>query len=789
LITPNQYDPLTIVKYQLNTLVALFFSTVALGALGTAACAQASGAAERAVVILVREATTGSAVEGARVSINDAMVGRTDSTGRFAVRQRPVGRVDLAVQRLGYAPRQLELRAGIDTIIVRLDLVAASLGTVEVRGGARGTIAMLQPATVLEGEALDRRLSTSIAATIAGEPGVSVRTNGPVATAPVIRGLSGDRIIVLEDGLRTGDIATTAADHAITIDPLSASRIEVIRGPAGLVFGSSTLGGVVNVVRDDVPRERIVTPHVAAGTQLESASRTRAFSADADVGRGPLAVHASASGRLGVDSRTPLGVLPFTDVSQQDIRLGASMVGARGHFGAAVRHFRTNYGVPSSFAGVTLPGAHDGGVYVRAERLTARVEGEWRPASGVIEALAVSGNAVRFEQDEFELGGIVGTRFGQLSASGDAVLRFAHGGALPGAGAVGVWGQWRDLRAEGSFTGTRPAESVAAALYAYDAVQLGRVRLSAGARWDAIELRPLDSTETRLLRDVRTRRFAAPTGSLSAQVEVARGAYIGASMGWALRTPAIEELYSAGPHLANYAYEVGLPSLRAERGRGVDLFARVARGPVFVELAAYENAIDDYIIYAPATDSATGEPLRDPRLRRYIVYRPGQADARLRGVEGRGRWTIHSALAVDGVWSAVRGVSRGSAAHLPAIPPDRARLSLALEPARAWNAGIAADFIAPQRRVPSGPTSTDSCVPRVADGEAVALPAEFCPTDGALLVELRAGVRLSWSGHEQLITVVVENALDRVWRDHLWRAKAVAPQQGRNVRLMYRVTW
>jgi len=137
---------------------------------------------------------------------------------------------------------------------------AQVLGTIKVTAVQGSGLSLARPASVLEGRALDRRLAPSLAATIAGEPGVTARSNGPMATQPVIRGLSGDRVLVLEDGQRTGDIATTAPDHAVTIDPMTARRVEIIRGPAGLLFGSNSLGGVVNVVRDDVPTERAAPP-------------------------------------------------------------------------------------------------------------------------------------------------------------------------------------------------------------------------------------------------------------------------------------------------------------------------------------------------------------------------------------------------------------------------------------------------------------------------------------------------------------------------------------------------
>jgi iron complex outermembrane receptor protein len=658
---------------------------------------------------------------------------------------------------------------------------------------------------VLEGAALDRQLAGSVAATVAGEPGVTMRTNGPMAAQPVVRGLTGDRVLVLEDGQRTGDVATTAPDHAVTIDPLTARRVEVVRGPAGLLYGGSVLGGLVNVVREDVPRARPQRAGGFVGAQGESVNAGGSVGGALDAPLGPLAVRATGSRRVAGNTRTPRGTLPFTDVDAHDAGVGVSWAGRAGFVGGAVRDVRSAYGVPSSFGGLTLPGSHVGGVYVALRRTTARAEASWRRDSAALETVDLAVQGVRFEQDERERGGFVGTRFGQLAASGDLVARFRHRRGLPGgatgAGAVGVWGQWRDFRAAGSYTGTRPAEVRAGALYGFEEVRLGRVALSAGARLDRLRVAPLDSTPSRLLPEVRTRDFAALSGAVAAAVDVRAGARVGVSVARGFRPPAVEELYSAGPHLATYAYEIGNPALRPERGRGVDLFARVDRPGLAAEVAGFVSRIDDFVFQAPLVDAATGLPQRDPRLRRYPVYQAAQAGARLLGAEGRVQWELpvvaFPGLALDATTSWVRGtrVDAAGGGPLPAMPPLRARVQLRRERPR-WFAAVGGETAARQGRVPAPPPGvadpTAACAARAIDdgaqAEAGLLPAEFCSTPAWALLNGSAGVRWPVGARLHALTLVVDNLLDAAWRDHLWRAKQVAPQPGRNFRVLYRLT-
>ncbi|MGH7447510.1 MAG: TonB-dependent receptor, partial [Longimicrobiales bacterium] len=217
----------------------------------------------------VIDAATDEPVANATVRLRES--GRRDDShadGSFHFTDIPAGTYTVVVERLGYAP--LERRITIEEeqvaqLVLELTPSALQLSAVIVTGAGseRGADASYRSMTVLSDAELRRKLAGSVAATLAGEPGLAQRYNGPVAAQPVIRGLSGDRVLMLEDGQRTGDIASTSADHAVTIEPLTAERIEVVRGPAGVLYGSSSLGGVINVIREEVPRS---VPESVSGT-------------------------------------------------------------------------------------------------------------------------------------------------------------------------------------------------------------------------------------------------------------------------------------------------------------------------------------------------------------------------------------------------------------------------------------------------------------------------------------------------------------------------------------------
>lgn len=773
----------------LGALAAALPGVVAPDVAAQAVPAAVPGAARDAVLeARVLDAATGRPVPGATVRTAAGQGAAAGLDGVLRLALPPGEAVPLEARALGYAPeaRTLGPAAAGDTLRHTFRLVAAGLAFDEVVvEGARADHAA---AVVLQGEALRRRTAGSVAATIAGLPGVWQRYNGPVAAQPVLRGLTGDRVLVLEDGQRTGDIATTAPDHAVTADPLGAERIEVVRGPAGLLFGSATLGGVVNVVRGDVPDALPERLGVTARLQGETVNAGGAAGLVARGRAGRVSWRAEGLGRGGRDTRTPGGPLPYTDLRQTHVGAGASLVGARGHAGAAVREVRLRYGVPGTFGGVTLPGAHEGGVYVDLTRRSARAETLVREAGPFARVRARAGYTWLL-QEEYERGGFVGTRFGQLLTTADVVGYGAHG-------AVGVSALWRDWAAAGSYTGTRPAVQQRAAAFGYREWPLGTwgalgaVRAQAGLRADLLRVTPRDTAASRIapgvtLGGIRERRFAALSGSASVLAAPAPGVTLGASLARSVRPPSEEELFSNGPHLATYAYEVGNPALGLETGWGAEVFSRLATRRVRAEAGLHASRVGGYIRYAPLL-GPDGRPLPDYRLQRYDVYQARQADAAFVGAEGRAEVYLAPAWTLDVTAQALRAADLGSGEPLPFIPPAHVRAGLHFASGRVF-AGAALDAAAAQRRVPAAPPALVPCLAGDAAGCPPALPGEFVPTPGRVLADAWAGARFEAAGGVHSLSLRLDNALDTAWRDPLSRVKSVAPQPGRNLSLLYRL--
>ncbi|MBB4637139.1 TonB-dependent receptor [Longimicrobium terrae] len=724
----------------------------------------------------VIDASTGQPVAGATVRILE--LGRRDvshADGAFHFDGLPAGSYTLAAERIGYAPGEQAVRildglAGQASLKLLPSALQLSAVVATGTGRDRGGDDTYRPTTVVSGAELRRQLGATVSATVAGEPGISMRYNGPAASQPVIRGLGGDRVLVLEDGQRTGDIAGSAADHGVMVEPLTAERIEVVRGPAGLLYGSNALGGVINVIREEVPRSRPDRLSGAVSLQGESASRGIAGGASLLGGLGGWALRGEASGRRAGDTRTPLGDLPSTGLSGYSAGAGASRVGARGFAGLAVRDYTMEYGVPGTFRGQNIPGAHQGGVNLDVRRTAVRGQAAHLGGLGPFGSVEADLNLVRFRHHELERGTdgaeFVGTSFLQYTGTMNLVGRHRHEGAFRNEGAVGLWGFGKNLEVGGLATGSRSARQWSLAGFTYEELSRGRWGLELGARYDWTRVVPEDDRPVAGI-SVGTRDFGAFSGSAAGVFRLGAGWQAGARLARSFRTPSIEELYSRGPHLAAYSYEIGNPAIEPETGLGADLFLRVSRPGVEGELTAYRNTIGGFIYYAP-----TGE--LDPRFGRYPVYQARGDDARFTGAEGRIQIEPLHAWVVEATGSYVRGDLDGEDGDhpLPAIPPAHGALRIRRDVPR-WFAGAGVESGARQDRVYPG---------SAADGT----PLEQ-PTAGYTLLNASAGIRWDARGALHTVTLAADNLTDAVWRDHLSRIREVAPQPGLNLRLLYRV--
>ena len=702
---------------------------------------------------VVRDAGSGRPLAGATVSVLGAAGSTQTLTDGSFVLPFPGANGTLLVEQLGYESTTRVFDGARSPLVIDLEPRPLAMDGLVVTGTLteREAYRVVRPVNVLSGEALQRKLAGTVAATLRGEPGVWSSSMGPATARPVIRGMGGDRVLILEDGARVGDVSATHPDHAPAVEAASARRLEVVRGPAALLYGSNALGGVVNVVRDEIPTARAMDPYGTATVQSRTVNEAWSGSGSATaevVDR--LPVRAEVSARATDDLHTPEGDLANTDAETLSASLGGAWVLDEGHAGGALRVYRNHYGVPGGFEG-----GHAAGVRIEMDRVAGRVEAEVRRPDKTVHSIETRAQYSWYEHTEIETGGIFGTLFGRTLASVEGLAR-TRGVTEEGQGAWGLNASWEDLNFAGNLR-TAPSQRYALAGFVVQEVEVGAWRLEGGLRYDHVWIRPDREELDASIGAIRSRTFGSVSGSLGLLYEPVEGLTVGGSLARAFRTPDVHELYSEGPHLAAYSYDVGNPSLAAETGTGLDLFTRLATRRVRGEVTAFLNDIAEY-----AYAENTGEISRV----RLPVYQYRSNDARFVGAEASLDVSVVAGIGLGGSVSWVRGELQGSGDPLPMVPPLHGTVGVEYDGAR-WFLGSELEWASRQDRVGEFET----------------------PTSGYMAVHASAGVRLPMGGGTSVLTLAVENLTDATYRNHLSRVKQLLPEAGRGVSVTYRVAF
>jgi iron complex outermembrane receptor protein len=549
----------------------------------------------------------------------------------------------------------------LETITVTASPLAASEET------------MAQPSQVMGGEELRRKRASSIGDTLAQEPGVQSSSFGAGAGRPVIRGFDAARVQVLENGIGSLDVSTISPDHAVTVEPLRAQQIEILRGPATLLYGGGAIGGVVNVVTDAIPRERLDAPTGAAEVKGGSANRLRDGGFDISApASDSFVLHADAYKRRTKDydipgaarrddPESPVGTLPDSAVDSKGGSVGGSWVGDRGFLGASVSTFRSDYGIPSGE-----------GSSISLKQQREDISGELNnPFPGFTKA-KIRAAFNDYEHREITADGETATTF--RTKAWESRLELVH---LPWSGfegALGVHVQDRDFSALGEEAVVPRTKSSSVAGFIVEKRNWDAFGIEAGMRVESEKRDPEG--------DLPSRSYSPTSVSLGGVWKFRPDLDLHVSATRSQRAPGIEELYINGAHEATASFEVGNPNLVPETAQTLDVTLHQSGGPLTWKATLFVSRIRNYI-YATSVD-ANGDGIAD-RVDRQGMLQPGgefllqnftQLEALFRGYEAEIRYRPEShAWSVRLFTDGVRGTLDG-AGSVPRLSPSRVGLDL-----------------------------------------------------------------------------------------------------------------
>lgn len=421
----------------------------------------------------------------------------------------------------------------------------------------------------------------NLADALANTPGVTGTGFASGASRPVIRGFDANRVRTLEDGIGSFDVADVGPDHGIPIDPLSAQRIEVIRGAATLRYGSQAIGGVINAINNRVPTRLPDEPFSAEVTGLYGTNAdTRQASAMVDGSIGQFALHADGFKRKTGDYDTPLGEMFNSFFEGDGYSLGGSYIFDKNRIGGAVVHYDSQYGIPGE------------GAFIDMKQTKELLRAAFAPNLGAFHTLTVEGGHADYEHSEIELdSGEIGSTFKIDEWDARAEALFSAIGPFSAA-ALGVQFQNKQFSALGEGEDyLLPTETKSAAAFAFgDAPISDRVHLHVGARVESVDVdgTPLDDVAT-------SRSFTPISASAGLLFETSDAVQIGVTLSSAARAPGQTELYSRGPHEATATYEIGNPEFDEERANSLEMTLRYDADKARFEGAVWGTKFSNYI--------------------------------------------------------------------------------------------------------------------------------------------------------------------------------------------------
>jgi iron complex outermembrane receptor protein len=692
----------------------------------------------------------------------------TDAEGNYTFENVPPGRYTLLVHIEGFADatRIVDVAAGASQV-ADFQMQVTGLKeqvTVTASGTEQSVFDSFQSVNTVSSSAITQKSAVSLGEVLESETGVAKRSFGVGSSRPVIRGFDGDRVLVLENGVRSGTVGSQSGDHGETVDTLSAERIEVVKGPGTLLYGSNAIGGVVNVVDND-ENEAHNGFRGYVTTTGGTANREAALSAGGEYGVNNWLFRGSLTAQRAGDYQSPLGRIENSAARATSESFGVGYYGKKAYLSGSFTSGIRRYGIPYAaiFEGGETPSEFgvlptvDEDVDLRQRDYGFKLAGGFRNlgnpfVSGIQYNLGLS----NYRHKEIEVSGgteAVGTIFDNKTFTYRSMFEQTRIKKL--SGRFGFDGFNRDYQVNGAeqlVTGkiTQNAFSV----FALEELGFERVKFQFGGR---VENNRYGAENPAYL----DRSFTGFSGAVGVNVGLWKGGAFVANYSNSYRAPALEELYNNGPHIGNVTFEIGNQNLQSERSNGLDFSLRHQSDKFRVSGDVYYYNINNFVHLEYQDANGDGQIDIEDGL---PVARYEQNTARYVGVELSADATFNKYLGGFISADAVRARLTDLDENLPRIPPARVRAGFDVN-YKNFNVRPEAVFAAKQSK--TAPLET--------------------PTAGYGIVNVSGAYTIGRQHYAHIFTFNAYNLTNKLYRNHLSFIKEFAPEIGRGIRFGYTV--
>ena len=690
----------------------------------------------------------------------------TDINGEFIFNNLPKGEHEIEISRLGYEEISIDVNLNEElhvNLSIKLSLKTIFTDSLVVSADNYNSTSHISGKSYkLYGNEIRRNFGITLSETISRIPGVEMRSNGVSTTRPVIRGLDGYRVQLRLDGNIMQDVSATYSDHAVTLNSDNAIEIDIIKGPDALQYGSNMVGGIVNVVKNILPNSMPskLNGVISMSGDLAAPGGGLGIQTNIPVEAQSLSIGLDVNGRYHLDQITPVGTIKNTYNQNTDNTIALTKFTKWGYIGGSFNSYISNYGVAPNDKG------HTEGVHIELEKYGINIRSEIYPKVDKITRFKIDYNYANYFHLELESQSprLIGMEFGQTNHS----INFTGNHSALGffdEGLFGIEYNHTDYLVNGA--GTPHSESYDLGAFLVQEIGFNKFNLKIGSRFDYANRNPKVRKISDLIGKLGSKSYYALSGSISSTIVLSEQQTVSFTTARTFRPPSLDELFSEGPHLASYSFDIGNTNLKAERAWTSEINYEFINSRVMVSTSLFRNYFDSYNFFMNTNQSSN----RYPDL---YYYQVKGVTAEMMGLEAEFYFSITNKHSIKSSLSFIEASFRednnADFKPIPFTPPLKISTEYIFNFTNGYT-GVIYTFSDKQDRVGEFETITES----------------YNKLDFYLQYNFINKNNLLKASTFSTLSLNVQNIFNTEYYNHLSRIKDLVPEMGRRFMISYKI--